>query len=121
MATKLRAFLYARMAVCDAPRIYNPLYQLDACRAYAQAQGYRVVTESTDIGYALPGNRPGIDSLLAHARQGEIEVVVVRELDRLVGSAAAHQLLAELAALHVRVETVAPAGTPTTPQSARLG
>ncbi len=110
MAPTPRAFLYARMAVADAPQRYNPLHQLEACRAYAQAQGYRVVTESTDIGLALPANRPGVDSLLAHARRGEIDVVVVREADRLmVGPAAAQQrLLAELTALHVRVETAAP-------------
>jgi len=104
---KTRAFLYARMGVADSGAAGQPLAQLDACRAYATAHGYRVVAESTDFGSGLVMERPGIDSMLALARKGAIDVVVTRDVDRLTrNTLAAQRLMAELAAVGVRVETV---------------
>ena len=91
----MRAALYARFS----SDLQNPASiddQFRTCRRHAERIGAEVVAEFSDAGIsgASAVNRPGLQALLAAARAGRFDVVVVEALDRLSRS------LADVAAIH---------------------
>ncbi len=93
-SVSLRAAIYAR---------YSSAHQSDAsiedqvelCRRYAASQGWSVVATFNDR--AISGTtvqRPGYQDLLAKARRGRFDIIVVEALDRL------SRKLSEIARLH---------------------
>jgi DNA invertase Pin-like site-specific DNA recombinase len=68
---------------------FNSLHaQRDACEAFIKSQGWRLVKTHYDDG-GISGasmERPALQQLLAHIRQGLVEVVVVYKVDRLTRS-----------------------------------
>lgn len=85
----MRAAIYARFSseLQDARSIAD---QVILAEKYAGDRGYRVVRRYEDaaISGASTINRPGLQRLLADARQGEFDVLVTESLDRLSRSQA---------------------------------
>jgi site-specific DNA recombinase len=80
----MRAALYARYSTGNQ----SPLSiedQLRLCRQFAAAQGAPVVREFTDaeISGFVSDARPGLNDLLAFARQGGCDLVIAEHSDRL--------------------------------------
>jgi len=92
-----RAVIYARVSTEEqAEHGYSLPSQIEACRKYVQEQGWDLVGEPiTDAGIsgAVLG-RPGLERIRDMAEAGEINAVVVYEIDRLTRKLA-HQLLIE--------------------------
>ncbi len=82
----MRLALYARAGVTGETLDE----QLAALRQWAEAGGGAVIGEYTDSGGTL--RRPGFARLLADARRGRVEALVVWKLDRL-GRSRIHDLL----------------------------
>ena len=79
----MRAVTYARYS-SDLQREASIEDQVEVCRRYAEAQGWRVLRDYSD--HAASGStrfRPGYQELLSAARQGEFDVVLAEALDRL--------------------------------------
>ena len=80
----MRAALYARVSAEDPNESIKLPAQLALCRAHAESQGWPVILEESDDGISgTVEDRPGLQRILAAARLREIDVVVVREQDRL--------------------------------------
>jgi DNA invertase Pin-like site-specific DNA recombinase len=78
-----RAVLYARVSTPDQ-HLETQLYDL---RKLAMQRGFEVVHEYCDRGISGgKARRPGLDSLLADARRGEFNVVLVAAFDRIARS-----------------------------------
>ena len=77
-----RAALYLRVSTLDQ----HPETQLHDLRGLAAQRGFEIVEEYTDRISGVKARRPGLDSLLADARRGKLEVVVVWAFDRLARS-----------------------------------
>jgi DNA invertase Pin-like site-specific DNA recombinase len=77
-----RAALYLRVSTLDQ----HPETQLYDLRQLAQQRGYEIVQEYTDKISGAKAKRPGLDQLMADARHGRFEVVVVWAFDRLARS-----------------------------------
>jgi DNA invertase Pin-like site-specific DNA recombinase len=78
-----RAALYTRISTCDQTT-QNQLLDL---RALAQQRGLEIVKEYADIGISgARARRPGLDQLMADARRGRFDVVLVWACDRLARS-----------------------------------
>jgi DNA invertase Pin-like site-specific DNA recombinase len=77
-----RAALYLRVSTLDQ----HPETQLYDLRQLAQQRGYEIVQEYTDKISGAKAKRPGLDQLLADARHGRFQVVVVWAFDRLARS-----------------------------------
>ncbi len=94
-----KAAVYSRVATA-AERVDTQLSQL---RALAAARGFEIVQEYCDRGSSgLKARRPGLDALMADARQGKFDVVVIESLPQIARSTK-HllQLLAELDGLSI--------------------
>ena len=82
-----RAAIYVRVSTEDQARDgYGLDVQRARCRAMAEAKGWAVVAEYADEGISGTldaAGRPGLAALLAAARTGEVDAVVVLALDRL--------------------------------------
>ena len=82
-----RAVLYARVAVGGEGAGKRELdRQLEACRQHAQGHGWEVVAELAEDERGVSGSsldRPQLNCLLAMARAGQFDVLVVRDLYRL--------------------------------------
>lgn len=92
-----RAVIYARVSTEEqAEHGYSLPSQIEACRKYVQEQGWSLVGEPiTDAGISgAVLDRPGLERIRDMADAGEINVVVVYEIDRLTRKLA-HQLLIE--------------------------
>jgi len=91
-----RVVTYARVSTEDqAKHGYSLPSQMEACRRYAEDRGWSVVAEVSDDG--ISGailDRPGLDRIRDMAQTGEIEAVIVYDLDRL-SRKTVHQLLIE--------------------------
>jgi DNA invertase Pin-like site-specific DNA recombinase len=80
-AAPFRAALYARVSLADERQ--DPQNQLDALREFAAAKGWRVVLERTDrAGARDHKGRHAWRDLLAQARDGKFDLLVVWSLDR---------------------------------------
>ena len=90
----MRAAIYARYS-SENQREASIEDQIELCRRYAASQGWTVVSTFNDR--AISGTtvqRPGYQDLLAEARRGRFDVIVVEALDRL------SRKLSEIARLH---------------------
>jgi site-specific DNA recombinase len=81
-----RAAIYTRIARADQTgQPFSLQAQAEACRLYAQTHDYTVDSEYEDCGASGNSlNRPGLNALREAAQHGDIDVVIVYSLDRLV-------------------------------------
>lgn len=92
-ATPLRAAIYARQSVAEPEGIRR---QVEACQQLADARDYIVVDAYEDdsvSGYRERGEGTAFARMLADARAGKFDVLIVRKLDRLGRSLAALEAL----------------------------
>lgn len=79
---KIRAAIYCRMAT-DNDNSRGLEMQKSYLRNYAQAQGYSVVAEVSEVAKGRSLDRPGIRELLGLAAQSRIEEILVTNLSRI--------------------------------------
>src|ERR1019366_400709 len=77
-----RASLYARISTADQ----HPETQLLDLRQMAAQRGYEIVGEYSDTISGAKQKRPGLDRLMADARRGRFDVLVVWAFDRIARS-----------------------------------
>jgi site-specific DNA recombinase len=77
------AAIYARVSTEEQVKNTSLRGQVEACREYAQKQGYTIIREVTEDFSGARLDRPGLDELRGMADRGEIEALVVFEADRL--------------------------------------
>jgi DNA invertase Pin-like site-specific DNA recombinase len=77
-----RAALYMRVSTIDQ----HPETQLHDLRGLAAQRGFEIVNEYTDKISGAKAKRPGLDQLLADARRGKFDVVMVWAFDRMARS-----------------------------------
>jgi DNA invertase Pin-like site-specific DNA recombinase len=77
-----RAALYMRVSTVDQ----HPETQLHDLRGLAAQRGFTIISEYTDKISGAKAKRPGLDQLLADARRGKFDVVMVWAFDRLARS-----------------------------------
>jgi site-specific DNA recombinase len=87
----VRAAIYARSSTRGQTERQTTLYQVEACRAFAQAQGYEVVAELVDE--STSGRVPMIERLAGNevvelATRGLCDVVLVFRFDRIARNSA---------------------------------
>jgi DNA invertase Pin-like site-specific DNA recombinase len=79
----LKAAIYGRVSAADQ-HVESQLYDL---RELAAKRGFEVVKEYQDCGVSgRRARRPGLDSLIADARQKKFSVVLVAAFDRIARS-----------------------------------
>ncbi len=106
-----RAILYARVSSDDRPQDGRNLRsQIEMCRKYAEENEWDVVAELMEDEKGASGyeqHLPELEKLLAMAENGEFDILVAREMDRLSRSLA-KQLRIEsfLGRLGVKIEYV---------------
>jgi site-specific DNA recombinase len=89
-----RAVIYARVSTDEQSKGYSLPTQLEACRKYAEEQGYTVVKEYADDYSGMSMDRPALNELRSLLDQGGADVVVCYEVDRLARKVV-YQLLLE--------------------------
>ena len=77
-----RAILYMRVSTVDQ----HPETQLHDLRQMANQRGYEIVHEYTDRISGAKAKRPGLDQMMADARRGKFDAVLVWASDRLARS-----------------------------------
>src|ERR1039457_5338718 len=77
-----RAILYMRVSTVDQ----HPETQLHDLRQMAVQRGYQIVTEYTDKISGTKAKRPGLEQMMADARRGRFDVVLVWASDRIARS-----------------------------------
>ena len=77
-----RAALYMRVSTVDQ----HPETQLLDLRQMAAQRGYEIVHEYTDRISGTKAKRPGLDQMMADARRGRFDVVLVWACDRIARS-----------------------------------
>src|ERR1700693_5008011 len=77
-----RAVLYLRVSTLDQ----HPETQLLDLRQMAAQRGYEIVHEYTDRISGTKAKRPGLDQMMADARHGRFDVVLVWASDRIARS-----------------------------------
>ena len=77
-----RAILYMRVSTLDQ----HPETQLLDLRQMAAQRGYEIVKEYTDRISGAKARRPGLDQMMADARRGRFDVVLVWASDRIARS-----------------------------------
>jgi len=77
-----RAVLYMRVSTLDQ----HPETQLYDLRQMAAQRGYEVVAEYADKISGTKAKRPGLDQMMADARRGRFDVVLVWASDRIARS-----------------------------------
>ena len=77
-----RAGLYLRVSTVDQ----HPETQLLDLRQMAAQRGYEVVQEYTDRLSGVKARRPGLDAMMADARRGRFDIVLVWASDRIARS-----------------------------------
>lgn len=115
-----RVALYARVSTTGHGQDVG--LQLDELRQVAGQRGWRIVGEFVDEGISgAASSRPALDEMMADARRGRFDVVVVWKLDRL-GRSLQHLLgvLDELQHVGVGFVAIRDAGIDTTSPSGRL-
>jgi site-specific DNA recombinase len=92
-----RAVTYSRVSTEDqAKHGYSLPSQMEACCKCAEERGWAVVAEISDDGVSgATLDRPGLDRIREMAQAGEIDVVIVHDLDRLSRKAVYQMLLEE--------------------------
>ena len=82
-----RAAFYVRVTPFDP----NPEPQLLELRKAAAERGYEVVAEFTDRVSGTQAKRPALDRLMADARRGQFDLLIVHSCDR-IGRSTRHFL-----------------------------
>ena len=82
-----RAALYLRVSTLDQ----HPETQLHDLRGLAAQRGFEIVQEYTDRMSGTRAKRPGLDQMMADARSGKFDVVLVWAFDR-IGRSVRHFL-----------------------------
>jgi DNA invertase Pin-like site-specific DNA recombinase len=77
-----RAALYMRVSTVDQ----HPETQLYDLRQMAAQRGYEIVHEYTERISGVKAKRPGLDQMMADARRGRFDVVLVWASDRIARS-----------------------------------
>jgi len=77
-----RAALYMRVSTVDQ----HPETQLLDLRQMASQRGYEIIHEYTDRISGVKAKRPGLDAMMAEARHGRFDVVLVWASDRIARS-----------------------------------
>ena len=77
-----RAALYLRVSTVDQ----HPETQLHDLRQMAVQRGYEIVQEYTDRISGMKARRPGLDQMMADARRGRFDAVLVWACDRIARS-----------------------------------
>ena len=77
-----RAAVYTRVSTLDQ----HPETQLLDLRQMATQRGYEIVNEYTDRISGAKARRPGLDQMMADARRGHFDVVLVWASDRIARS-----------------------------------
>ena len=77
-----RAAVYMRVSSVDR----HPETQLHDLRQMAAQRGYEIVEEFTDRISGVKARRPGLDQMMADARRGRFDVVLVWASDRIARS-----------------------------------
>ena len=77
-----RAALYLRVSTVDQ----HPESQLHDLRALAAQRGMEIVAEYTDRMSGAKAKRPGLDQMMADARSGKFDIVLVWAFDRVARS-----------------------------------
>src|SRR5665811_1033922 len=77
-----RAVLYMRVSTLDQ----HPETQLHDLRQMAAQRGLEIVQEYTDRISGAKARRPGLDQMMADARRGKFDVVLVWASDRIARS-----------------------------------
>jgi DNA invertase Pin-like site-specific DNA recombinase len=77
-----RTALYLRVSTVDQ----HPETQLHDLRQMAAQRGYEIVNEYTDRASGVKTRRPGLDQMMADARRGRFDVVLVWASDRIARS-----------------------------------
>ncbi len=77
-----RAAIYMRVSTVDQ----HPESQRIDLEAMAQQRGYEIVQRYTDRITGTRARRPGLDQMMADARRGQFDVVLVWACDRLARS-----------------------------------
>ncbi len=77
-----KAALYLRVSTLDQ----HPETQLHDLRGLAAQRGFQIIAEFTDKISGAKAKRPGLDQLLADARRGKFDVVMVWAFDRMARS-----------------------------------
>lgn len=111
MKNWVRAVLYARVSSDDRGKEGRNLNgQLEMGREYAQENGYRIVAEFAEDDRGASGyeiNLPKLNKIREMAHNGEIDVLIVREMDRLSRNLAKQLVVEEdLKRAGVRIEYV---------------
>lgn len=79
-----RTLIYARVSTEDQVERYGLPLQIRACREYAKANGLQVAEEITDDGVSgTLLQRPGLDHVRALVRDGQADLVLMYDVDRL--------------------------------------
>ena len=115
-----RAALYGRVSTTGHGQ--NVELQMEELRVVAQQRGWLIAGEYVDEGISgLKDRRPGLDRLLADAKAGKIDVLMVWRLDRL-GRSLQHllQVLDSLTAMGVGFLSARDSGIDTTTAQGRL-
>jgi DNA invertase Pin-like site-specific DNA recombinase len=77
-----RSALYMQVSTIDQ----RPETQLHDLRSMAAQRGFEIVQEYTDKISGAKAKRPGLDQLLADARRGKFDIVLVWAFDRIARS-----------------------------------
>jgi DNA invertase Pin-like site-specific DNA recombinase len=77
-----RVAVYLRVSTVDQ----HPQTQVLDLRQLAGQRGFQIVAEYTDTISGVKARRPGLDQLMADARRGKFDVVVVWAFDRIARS-----------------------------------
>lgn len=109
-----RAVLYMRVSSVDQ----HPETQLLDLRQMAAQRGYQIVQEYTDKISGVKARRPGLDQMMADARRGRFDVVLVWASDRIARSVKHYlEVLDELTRLNIEfisfrenIDTAGPLG-----------
>jgi DNA invertase Pin-like site-specific DNA recombinase len=109
-----RAALYMRVSTVDQ----HPETQLLDLRQMADQRGYEIVNEYTDRLSGVKARRPGLDQMMADARRGRFDVVLVWASDRIARSVKHYlEVLDELNRLNIEfvsfrenIDTAGPLG-----------
>ena len=113
-----RAVLYLRVSTFDQ----HPETQLYDLRGLAAQRGWEIIEEYSDTISGAKAKRPGLDRLMADARRGKFDVVIVWAFDRIAPSVRHFlEVLDELTHLNIEfasfrenVDTGGPLGRPMT-------
>ena len=113
----MQAVLYARVSTEEQVDGYSIEGQLDTMRRYGEERDWQVGEEYVDAGYsARTDNRPAFKRMIADAKQGKFDAVMVLRGDRFarnrMHSSMYKQLLREVGVRVVSVTEPVEEGTP---------